>query len=98
MGKTIDVADAMALEEMEQVSLRNARTRRAINNTYGVKSPTKKRRKLPGNRKWKDKDAQYVELEGQMAAKEFNARQDGIKALKNIEKQRAKQKKKHSLY
>ena len=96
--KTIDVDDAMALEELEQVNLRNHRTRRAVYMTYKEKSPTKKRHKLSGKRKWKNKDDQYAILEGQMVAKEYNARQNAIKALKNIEKQRAKQNKKHSLY
>lgn len=96
--KTIDVEDALALEEMEQVHIKNRITRRAIHDTYGKKSPTKKRRKLGGKRKWKNKEAQYAELEGQMTVNEFNARQKGIKALKNIEKKRNKQRKKHSLY
>lgn len=96
--KTIDVEDALVLEEMEQTKFRNNRTRRAIHDTYGKKSPTKKRRKLGGKRRWKNKEDQYAELEGRMTAKEFNTRQAGIKALKNIEKKRARQRKKHSLY
>jgi len=96
--KTIDVADALALEEMEQIVIRNGRVRRAIRGTYGEKSPTKKRRKLGGKRKWKNKEKEYAELEGRMAVAEYNARQNSIKALKNIEKKRAKQNKKHSLY
>lgn len=96
--KTINVEDALALEELEQVAIRNRITRRAIRDTYGKKSATKKRRKLPGKRSWKNKDEQYVEVEGKMVAKEFNARQKAIRALKNIEKHKAKQNKKHSLY
>lgn len=96
--KTIDLDDALKLEEMEQTFQKTKRTRRAISDTYGVKSYTKKRHKLKGKRKWKNKQAQYNELEGALTVQEYNARQEGIKALKNIEKKRAKQNKKHSLY
>lgn len=98
--KTIEPEDAMVLEEMEQTVLMNQRTRRAIYNTYGRKSATKKRHKLLGKRKWKNKD--YTELEGEMTRKEYNARQNAIRILKKIDKERAKEeakkRNKHSLY
>lgn len=85
------------LEELAQLELSNSIIRKAIGDTYKGKSPTKKRRTLPGKRVWKNKARQYAILEGTMTAKEFNARQKALKALKNIEKEQVRQRKKHSI-
>ncbi len=95
--KTIDVKDALQLEEYEQLVKLNNRTRRAITDTYGAKSPTKKRRKLPNGRKWKNKERHYAKLQGQMTAKEFNMKQKASKVIEKIFKERAKARQRHSL-
>lgn len=95
--KTIDHKDAMVLEEYEKVQLQNRATRRAIQNTYGPKSPTKKRHQLSGKRSWKNKQQVYVALEGSMTAREFNLREKAKRVMDKIFKERAKQARKHSL-
>lgn len=89
--KTIDIRDALQLEEYDQVRFLNGRTRRAIHDTYGPKSPTKKRRKLPGKRSWKDKKKQYQKLEGQMTVNEFNHKSRASKIIQKIFTERQKQ-------
>lgn len=59
-----------AIADMQQV----ARTEMCINQTYGPKQPTKARRKLPGKRKWKNKEAQYSKLKTKLLVKKMNAR------------------------
>lgn len=51
---------------------------------------TKKRRALPGKRRWKNKDTQYVKLQGQMTVESFNKKQKADAALKRIYKKQAK--------
>lgn len=87
---TINVLDAQILEDWEQQELTNRRTRRAIHDTYGPKSPTKKRRKLGGKRRWKNKGEQYKSLEGQMTVKSFNNKQAANDAMKRIVKRQQK--------
>jgi hypothetical protein len=96
-SQTIDTEDALALQEYEDIQMLNGRTRRAIHDTYGPKQATKKRRKLPGKRTWKDKRRQYARLEGQMAVKEFNGKKKAMKALDNIYKEKTRARKRHSL-
>lgn len=95
--KTIDVKDAFILEDFEQVQLVNNRTRHAIHQTYNPKSPTKARRKLPNGRKWKDKSKQYAVLEGQMTARQFNAKTKAMHVLDKLYKQKFAARQKHSL-
>lgn len=95
--ETIAVQDAMILENYEQVQRTNARTARAIKDTYGPKQPTKFRRKLPGKRKWKNKSLQYAKVSGQMIAKEFNAKQAAMKVLDRLYKEKAAKRQEHSL-
>lgn len=91
MSKTLSVKDALILQEEEDIRLVNGRTRRAIQDTYGKKSPTKKRRKLPGKRSWKDKSVQYQKINKIMDEEQMKAYE---KAQKVIEKHnKAKQKK-----
>lgn len=87
---TIDYTDAEKLEQLELEELRVRRTRRAIADTYGDESPTKKRHKLSGKRKWKNKRRQYNELSGALTAKQFNINQKRQEVLRNIYKKRAK--------
>lgn len=104
-SQTIDLKDALELEEIEQMRIRNRNTRRAIHDTYGPKSATKARRKLPGKRHWKNKSEQYKLLEGQMTVKEFNSKSRASKIIERIFKERQAEKlkkesgkKKHMLY
>lgn len=53
---------------------RLARTERAIDDTYGPKQKTKARRKLPGNRKWKNKEQQYSKLRNHILITRFNTK------------------------
>lgn len=84
MGKTINYEDALALEEFEQHTLRERRINRAIDDTYGPKQATKKRRKLPGKRKWKNKNEQYKMLRAGLTKDRFNKKQKAMKALGKI--------------
>ena len=70
MSKKLSVKDALILQEDEDIRILNHRTRRAINDTYGKKQPTKFRRKLPGKRHWKNKEYQYRKLHIQMNARQ----------------------------
>lgn len=98
----VSYKDALELEHYEKMQMRHRNTRRAIEDTYGEKSPTKKRRKLKGKRKWKNKQAAYAPLRGQMMKNEFNKRKKVTKILEKAytdeDKQKAKQRQKHSLY
>lgn len=93
-NKTINIEDAMILEDYEQMQIRHFRTRRALSMTYGEKSPTKKRRKLVGRngkpRKWKNKDLQYRRVMGDMVKDDFNGRGKRDKALARIYKRQEK--------
>lgn len=60
--KELKQKDIAKLNEAYGVVLLCDRTEAAINQTYGKKQATKARRKLPGNRKWKDKEKQYATL------------------------------------
>lgn len=80
----MNVKDALVLEEHEQIMLVNGRTRRAIERTYTEKSSTKKRRKLPGKRSWKNKTTYYAKLEGQMAVKQFNSKKKANDVLEKL--------------
>lgn len=88
--KLINIHDAQILEDHEQMEIRHRNTRHAISQTYGAKSPTKKRRKLPNGRRWKDKNKQYSKLQGQMIKDEFNSRTHRDKALARIYKRQEK--------
>lgn len=88
----MDVKDALVLEKYEQTRFRNKRTRAAIRDTYGRKSPTKKRRKLPGKRKWKNKSKMYASLEGKMTATEFNQKNAAMEVLDKVYKKKQKEK------
>lgn len=77
----MNLKDALILEEYEQELNKNNRTRRAIYDTYGEKSDTKKRHKLSGKRKWKNKRDNYAVLEGQMKVREFNKKSKAMKVL-----------------
>lgn len=90
MSNKLSVKDALILQEEEDIRLINGRTRRAIQDTYGKKSPTKKRRKLPGKRNWKNKSIAYQKLNMQMDSEQFRAYE---KAQKVIEKHNAKKQK-----
>lgn len=94
---TISVKDAMVLENNEQIQLQNNRVRRCIDDTYGPKSPTKKRRTLPGKRVWKDKTKQYAVLRGAMYTREFNAKNAATRVLSRLYKERAAKRTRHSL-
>lgn len=93
MGRGLSLQDALTLEADEQMRFRHRRTRKAIHDTYGEKKATNKRRKLPNGRKWKNKERQYAELEGQMVAAEFNSTQKVQKVLRKHYAQRAEEKK-----
>lgn len=92
--KLINIQDAQILEDDEQLQFRHRRTRHAISQTYGEKSPTKKRRKLVGRngkpRKWKNKQKQYAPVIGEMTKDAFNSRTRRDKALARIYKRQEK--------
>lgn len=90
-------AEAQVLQDWEDQRFKNRRTSHAIDQTYGKKSPTKARRKLPGKRKWKNKEAQYAPLKGQMIAKEFNLKQQAMRVLDKVYKRQHASRSKHSL-
>lgn len=94
---TVKTDEAQALEEWEKQRLLNRNTERAINQTYGPKSRTKARRKLPGKRKWKNKEEQYKVLRGQMVAKEYNLKSGAMKTLDKIYKRQHIARQKHRL-
>lgn len=94
MSKTLSVKDALILQEEEDIRLLNGRTRRAINDTYGPKQPTKFRRKLPGKRHWKNKEEVYRKLNMQMDERQMQAYK---RAQEVITKQNAKKQKKQIL-
>ena len=97
-GKTtIDHKDAEILEAYEDQQIINRNTDRAISDTYGPKQPTKARRKLPGKRKWKNKELQYAPLRGQMTSKLFNKKQAAMKVLDRLYKQKHARRNRHSL-
>lgn len=109
MGRGLSLQDALTLEADEQMRFRHRRTRKAIHDTYksewgsdstvpgrgrvSDKPFTKKRRKLPNGRKWKNKQKQYAALEGQMVAAEFNSTQKVQKVLRRHYAERAEAKK-----
>ena len=95
--KTIDVKDAQILEDYEDQQVLIHNTEKAISQTYGPKQPTKARRKLPGKRKWKNKDQQYAALRGQMTAKLFNKKQAAMKVLDRLYKEKHARRQRHSL-
>ena len=82
----IDFTDAQQLEKLEQEELRIRRTRRAIEDTYGEKKPTKKRHVLSGRRKWKNKSKQYNELSGALTARSYNIRTEQRRLVASIYK------------
>lgn len=84
--KTIDYTDADKLEQLELEELKIRRTRRAIEDTYGEPKPTKKRHKLSGKRKWKNKKKQYNELSGALTARSWNIRQEQQRIVVKIYK------------
>lgn len=90
MVKTIDYTDAQKLEDLELEELRIKRTRRAIDDTYGEPSDTKKRHKLSGKRKWKNKKADYNELSGALMARSYNIRTEQRTIVARIYKNRKK--------
>jgi hypothetical protein len=90
-------AEAQTLQDWEDQRMINRRTRHAISGTYGPKQPTKARRKLPGKRKWKNKEKQYAVLDGQMTVKEFNLKQKAMRVLDKVYKRQHAQRQKHSL-
>lgn len=96
-GQVMTEAEAQVLEDWEQHGNMVKRTRHAIHGTYGPKQPTKFRRKLPGKRKWKNKDKQYAELEGRMTAQAFNHRQKAMRVLDKVYKRQHAARQKHSL-
>lgn len=95
--QTVTPEEAHILELWENDDKMFARTRHAIRNTYGRKQPTKARRKLPGKRKWKNKEQQYAVLEGQMTVKSFNNKQRAMHTLDAIYKRQHSKRQKHSL-
>ena len=90
-------AEAHVLEMWEKDDKMFARTRHAIHQTYGAKQATKKRRKLPNGRKWKNKEKQYAPLEGQMTVKSFNNKQRAMHVLDAVYKRQHAARQKHSL-
>ena len=80
----IDFTDAEKLEKLELEELRIRRTRQAINQTYGEKQPTKKRHHLTGNRKWKNKRADYLKLEGQLSKDMWNLNTKRQEVLRHV--------------
>ena len=92
---TPEEANILELWERDDKTIR--RTRHAIHQTYGKKSPTKARRKLPGKRKWKNKEQQYAVLEGQMTVKSFNNKQRAMHVLDDVYKRQHAARQKHSL-
>lgn len=94
---SITPEEAQILEDWEQGDKIVARTRHAIRQTYGKKSPTKARRKLPGKRHWKNKEEQYAKLEGQMTAQSFNRKQRAMRVLDKVYKRQHAARQKHSL-
>lgn len=106
MSTTLSVADALILQEEEDIRILNDRTRKAINNTYSLNSHTKLRHKLPGKRFWKNKKNQYRKLNMQMddiqmkaftRAQEVITKQQKQKQAKHINKL-ARLSKKHPLH
>lgn len=87
------IKNALILEDYEQELRRQERTNRSINDTYKSewyrkedgkrlkRPPTKKRRKLEGKRKWKNKDEQYGLLRAQMSIRRFNKKRAAMKAV-----------------
>lgn len=106
MSTRLSIKDALILQEEEDIRLMNGRTRKAIGDTYGPKSRTKFRRKLPGKRSWKNKENQYRKLNMQMDEKQQKAyeRAQEVLAKANKRKQKAyiekmaKSAKKHPLH
>lgn len=94
-GVTPEEAHILELWEKEDQQI--MRTRHAIGQTYGKKSATKKRHKLSGKRKWKNKDEQYKELEGQMTMRHFNNKQRAMRTLDTIYKRQHASRSRHSL-
>lgn len=95
--RAVKTEEALALEAWEEQRRLNKNTERAISDTYGAKQATKARRKLPGKRKWKNKESQYAKLRGQMAVKQFNLKSKAMKALDAIYKRQHTARQKHSL-
>lgn len=102
----LNIKDALILQEEKDIRLSNGRIRRMIGDTYGKKSPTKFRRKLPGKRSWKNKDHQYRKLHIQMDEKqqaayekalEVTIKHNKVKQEKEIKKI-ARSSKKHPLH
>lgn len=82
--------DALKLEQIDKMFRRNARIRRAINQTYSEKKPTKKRHKLSGKRKWKNKELQYRQVQADMLVAEYNAKNESRTIIKRMVKKRKK--------
>lgn len=96
-SKTIDHTDAQILEDYEEQQILNHNTNKAISDTYGPKQPTKARRKLPGKRKWKNKDQQYAKLRCQMTTKLFNKKQAATKVIDRLYKEKLQKRNRHTL-
>jgi hypothetical protein len=83
--------DQQIVDDFADMSRKHYRTSRAIEQTYNTeKRPTKARRKLPGKRKWKNKEKQYAVIRGQMTMESFNGKKVRDKALSRIFKRQKK--------
>lgn len=92
-----DIKDSEILEDFFQTQVRNKNTKRAINDTYGEKKPTKARHILSGKRKWKNKKKVYATLNTSMLVTEFNKRGDANEAQQRMIKRMSDKRKKLSL-
>lgn len=79
-------SDALDLEAYEKFEPMARRTERVLDDTYGPKSPTKKRRKLPGKRKWKNKNQQHKMIRAQLARERYNKRSKAQRAFGRMNK------------
>lgn len=92
-----DIQDSEILEDFFQTQVKHRNTKRAIEDTYSEKKPTKARHILSGKRKWKNKKKLYATLKTQMLVTEFNKRGVADQAQKRMIKRMADKRKKLSL-
>lgn len=85
---TLNIKDALILQDEEDLRILNGRTRRSIGDTYGRKSPTKFRRKLPGKRSWNNKENQYRRLNLQMDVKQQAAYEKAQEVMLKVNKKK----------
>lgn len=92
-----DIEDSEILEDFFQTQVKHRNTKRAIDDTYSEKKPTKVRHILSGKRKWKNKKKVYATLNTHMLVTEFNKRGPANEAQKRMIKRISDKRKKLSL-